>query len=246
MQNALLVGLSRQVALARELDVVANNVANSTTTGFKARHTRFSEHLMPLARADGFPAPDQRLSYVIDAGSALDLSSGPVERTGNPLDAAIRGDAFFTVQTPAGERYTRAGSFQLNAQGQLVTADGLAVLGENGPITVTPQDGAPSIAPDGSVVTPAGPRGRLKLVAFQNPGALRNEGANLFSSAAPAQAAGPDARVESGALERSNVRPVVEMSRLIEVNRSYASLASAVSRLDELRRTAIQRLADIT
>ena len=246
MQNAMLVGLSRQVALARELDVVANNVANSTTTGFKARNSRFSEHLMPVARADGFPGPDRRLSYVIDAGSALDLSTGPIERTGNPLDAAIRGDAFFAVQTAAGERYTRAGSFQLDAAGQLVTADGRPVLGENGPITVTPQDGPASISPEGTITTPAGERGRLKLVRFSDPGSLRNEGANLFSSPSPAQAAGAEGRIEAGALERSNVRPVVEMSRLIEVNRSYATLASAVSRMDELRRTAIQRLADVT
>lgn len=244
MQNALLVGLSRQVALARELDVVANNVANGTTTGFKARNSRFTEHLMPVARADGFQAPDQRLSYVIDAGTALDLSTGPIERTGNPLDVAHRGDAFFAVQTSAGERYTRAGAFQLSAAGQLVTMDGQAVLGENGPITLTPQDGPASISADGTVTTPAGERGRLKLVRFANPGSLRNEGANLFSSPTPPQPAGAEGRVESGALERSNVRPVVEMSRLIEVNRSYSTLATTVSRMDELRRTAIQRLAD--
>lgn len=244
MQNALLVGLSRQVALGRELDVIANNVANVTTTGFKARNTRFSEHLMPRARADAFRSPDQRLSFVVDAGTRLDLSAGAVERTGNALDAAIRGDAFFAVQTPAGERYTRNGAFQINAGGQLVTGDGKTVLGENGPIAFTPQDSDVAIAPDGTVTTSGGERGRLKLVRFADPGSLRNEGANLFASAAPPQPAGAEGRIESGALERSNVQPVLEMSRLIEVNRSYTALSTMVSRMDELRRSAIQRLAD--
>ena len=97
MENALLIGLSRQMALGRELDVIANNMANVTTNGFKARDARFREFLMPTARADAFPRPDQQLSYVIDAGTPLDLSTGAVELTGNPLDAAIKGDGFFAV-----------------------------------------------------------------------------------------------------------------------------------------------------
>ena len=244
MDNALLIGLSRQMALGRELDVVANNLANVTTNGFKARQARFSEYLSPKASDGAFPAPDRRLSYVIDAGNPLDLSSGAVERTGRPLDAAIKGDAFFAVQSPAGERYTRNGAFELNSQGQLVTSDGHVVLGENGPIAINLQEGELSIAADGTVSTDQGQRGKLRLVRFADPRTLENQGANLFSASVPAQPAGATSRLEPGAIERSNVKPIVEMSRLIEVNRSYTSMASAMARMDELRRSAVSRLAD--
>jgi flagellar basal-body rod protein FlgF len=245
MENALLIGLSRQVALGRELDVIANNMANVTTNGFKARSSRFREHLMPVASAETFPRQDRRLSYVIDAGTPLDTRSGPVEHTGNPLDVAIKGDAFLAVQTPQGERYTRNGSLEINMQGQLVTGDGHPVLGDNGPITFTPQEGGFDIAPDGTVTSNQGQRGKLRLVRFDNPQLLHSEGGNVLSSPNPGQPAGATSRIEARALERSNVKPVIEMSRLIEVNRSYSSVAGMVARMDELRRTAISRLADV-
>jgi flagellar basal-body rod protein FlgF len=244
VENALLIGLSRQVALGRELDVIANNMANVTTNGFKARAARFREYLMPVASAETFPRVDRRLSYVIDAGTPLDTGAGAIEHTGNPLDVAIKGDAFLVVQTPAGERYTRNGALEINRQGQLVTSDGHPVLGENGPIVFTPEESGFNIAPDGTVTSDQGERGQLRLVRFDNPQTLRNEGANIFGSAAQALPAGATNRLQSGAIERSNVKPVIEMSRLIEVNRSYSSVAGMVGRMDELRRTAISRLAD--
>jgi flagellar basal-body rod protein FlgF len=246
MDNALLVGLSRQMALGRELDVIANNMANVTTAGFKARESRFQEFAMPVARANTFKPQDRMLSFVVDAGTALDTSLGAVEATGNPLDAAIKGDGFFAVQTPAGERYTRNGAFTLDAGGQLVTSDGFPVLGENGPITIGPQESGLAFAPDGTVSTSQGQRGRLRMVRFENSNALRNEGANLFSASVPAQPAGATSRIESGSIERSNVKPIIEMTRLIEVNRAYTSVAGMMSRLDEMKRSAISRLADVS
>jgi flagellar basal-body rod protein FlgF len=246
MENALLIGLSRQMSLGRELDVIANNMANVSTNGFKARQSRFVEYLMPGAAADAFARPDRKLSFVAEAGTALDLVGGPIERTGNALDAAIKGDGFFVVQTPAGERYTRNGAFSLNAQGQLVTSDGHPVMGDNGPLTFTPQDNGIAIGNDGTVSTEEGQRGKLRLVRFADPQALRNEGGNLFSATAPAQPAGIAAQIEAGALERSNVKPVLEMTRLMEVSRSYTSISTMMSRMDDLRRTAISRLADAT
>jgi flagellar basal-body rod protein FlgF len=245
VQNAQLIGLSSQMALGRELEVIANNMANVTTTGFKARATRFQEYLMPKASAETFQRPDRRLSYVIDSGTPLDLSQGPVEATGNPLNAAIRGEAFFAVQTPQGERYTRNGAFELNAQGQIVTSDGYPVLGEGGPIQIGQQETGLGLGPDGTVSTNQGTRGKLRLVTFANPQGLTNAGSNLYSSNTPAQPAGPQGRIEPGALERSNVRPVVAMSRMLEVNRTYQLVSDTVSRLDSLRGQAIQRLADV-
>lgn len=245
MENALLVNLSRQMALGRELDVIANNVANVNTNGFKARASRFQEYMRTPASAEAFPRPDRRVSYVLDNGTALDTSSGAIERTGNPLDAAIKGDAFFAVQTPAGERYTRNGSFELDGRGQLVNSDGHVVLGDGGPITFSPNEYGFNIAADGTITTDQGQRGKLRLVRFADQQALKNEGANLFSSAAAAQPAGAAASVASGAVERSNVKPVLEMSRLMEVNRAYTQIAGIITRTDELRRSAIQRLADV-
>src|SRR6478736_3794882 len=129
MENSLLIGLSRQVALQRELDVVANNVANIGTNGFKSRTMRFSEYIMPKASGDAFPTADRPMSYVIDAGSGLNFANGPLERTGNPLDITIGGNGVLAVQTANGERYTRNGSLQLDSKGRLVTSDGYAVLG---------------------------------------------------------------------------------------------------------------------
>lgn len=244
MENAALIGLSRQVALGRELDVIANNMANVTTNGFKARSAQFREHLMPTARADAFQAPDRRLSYVIDQGTPIDLSAGAVELTGNSFDAAIKGDAFFVVQTPAGERYSRDGSFQLDSRGQLVNHAGNPVLGEGGVLTFGPQERNFQIAADGTVSTDQGQRGRIRMVRFADAQALKNEGTNLFSSSAAPQPAGLTSRIEAGAIERSNVKPVLEMSRLVEVNRTYTSVAGMLSRIDELRRSAITKLAD--
>lgn len=246
MENALLIGLSRQMALARELDVIANNVANVTTNGFKARSARFEEFIAPKASGDTFPRPDRRISYVVDKGTPLDLTPGAIERTGSPLDVAIKGDAFFVVRAPGGDRYTRNGSFEINGRGELVTSDGHAVQGENGPIVISSNETGINIAPDGTVSTTRGQRGKIRLVRFANPQGLRNEGANLFASAQPPQPAGAQVRLEPGTIERSNVKPVVEMSRLIEVNRAYTTIAGMMARQDELRRTAIQRLADLS
>src|SRR6185312_5544230 len=128
MENNLLVGLSRQMTLERQLDVVANNVANVNTTGFKADRSLFEEYLRSPAREDNFVPSDRRVSFVQDRGTFHDFSAGPSEVTKNPLDVSIDGSAFLVVQTPAGERYTRDGSLQINNQGQLVTASGNPVM----------------------------------------------------------------------------------------------------------------------
>jgi flagellar basal-body rod protein FlgF len=228
------------------MEIIANNVANVSTNGFKARSQRFAEHLGPVARAETFPTANRQVSYVTDQGTPIDLSGGMIERTGNPLDAAVRGEGYFVVQTAGNQtRFTRDGAFEINARGQLVTQGGLQVVGENGPITVSANESNPRIAEDGTVFTDQGARGKLRLVRFANPRDLRNEGSNLFSAQAQPQPAGPTARVEIGALERSNVKPILEMSRMIEVQRAYSSITSLMGRTDELRRDAIRRLSDV-
>jgi flagellar basal-body rod protein FlgF len=242
IENAQLIGLSRQIALQRQMDVVANNVANINTTGFKAEQILLEEYAMPVARDRTFPTMDQPLSYVQDWATIHDLTAGSAMQTGNDLDVAITGEGFFAVDTPAGERWTRAGSFQINAEGTLVDQAGNPVLGTGGSITFGPEETGISIAADGTVASSAGAKGQLRIVEFADPQALQREGANLFSGGTPAPNTG--SRVMQGFIERSNVSGVGEMAELIRVSRAYESIASLGQRQDELRRTAIQRLGD--
>jgi flagellar basal-body rod protein FlgF len=247
VENSLLVGLSRQVALRRELDVVANNIANLGTAGFKSSQVEFNEYLMPVASADTFPrGSDRRLSYVEDHATWQDFSAGPIETSGNNLDVAIDGEAFFAVQTPAGTRYTRNGQFQIDPQGRLVTNDGNPVLANGGPVTFAPEETSFTIGTDGTISTTEGVRGRLNLAVFPGNRGLMPEGRSMFRADVAPQLPTPgEARVIQGAIEKSNVRPVVETTRLIEISRAYQSLTSMMQRSAELRDTAVRQLADI-
>jgi len=258
MENALLIGLSRQIALYRELEVVANNIANINTTAYKADTAVFNEFLMPGASHGDFLGADRRLSYVHDRATWRDYRPGPLQQTNNPLDLAIDGDAFFVVQTPRGERYTRNGALQLNATGQLVTAEGFQVLGDNGPITFQINDSNISIANDGTIRVREGvdtrsdsQRGTLRLVRFDQNSQLRKDGSTLYSAPAgvlpqPVQPLQPQTKVRilQGSLEQSNVRGVVEMSRMIELTRHYNAIAGLLQQAGDMRRAAIDKLAD--
>jgi flagellar basal-body rod protein FlgF/flagellar basal-body rod protein FlgG len=253
MENTLLIGLSRQMMLERQMDVVANNVANVNTNGYKADRSLFEEYLMPVAHEDNFVGGDRRLSFVQDRATFHDFAGGPTEQTKNPLDVAIDGKAFLVVQTPAGERYTRDGGLQINAQGQLVTASGSPVLGTNGPITFQQTDHDIAISDDGTVTVIEGTnnaadsiRGKLRLVSFAQAQKLLKEGSNLYA-AGEGNIARPDttARVRQGFIERSNVSAVSEMSRMVEVSRAYTQRATLLQQQSDLQRSAIEKLADV-
>jgi flagellar basal-body rod protein FlgF len=234
VDNAFLISMSRQVALERQLDVVSNNIANLNTAGFKSTSAVFSEFMASSARENDFAPADAPVHFVIDRTAYRNFSQGPVQQTGNPLDVAINGDAFLSVQTPAGERFTRAGTLQINAAGQLVTPEGAVVNGDNGPIIFQATDRRISISADGRISVLEGLtnveslRGKLRLVTFARPQQLQSEGSNLFS--APAGVAGQPATaavsVMQGAVEGSNVNGVAEMTRMIEINRTYSMIAN--------------------
>jgi flagellar basal-body rod protein FlgF len=242
IENAQLISLSRQIALQRQMDVVANNMANINTTGFKSENILFEEYVMPVARDQDFPTMDQPLSYVQDWATIHDLSGGAMVQTGNALDVGLNGDGFFAVQTPAGERWTKAGSFQISANGTLVDASGNPVLGQGGPIQFGPEETDIMIGGDGSVSSSAGAKGSLRLVEFANPQELTREGSNLWAGGTPIAAT--NTRAMQGFVEKSNVSGVAEMAEMIRVQRAYESIANLTSKQDELRRTAIQRLGD--
>jgi len=240
MDNAVLAGLSRQMALRRELDVVANNVANINTTAFKADATIFSTYLAPGTGAA------RQASLVQDRATWRDMSAGPVKPTGNPLDVAIGGNAFLAVQTPRGERYTRNGALQINAEGELVTQEGYRILGDGGTIRFQNEDRDISIARDGTISVPAGARGRLRLVNFADMQRLQKDGASTFAAPAGVTAQPADrASVVQGSVEQSNVRGVTEMARLVDITRSYGQIAALLQQQGELRRAAIERLAEV-
>jgi len=242
IENAQLIGLSRQIALQRQMDVVANNMANMNTTGFKAEQLLFEEYVMPVARNRDFHTLDQPLSFVQDWATVHDLSAGTLQQTGSELDVALNGDGFFAVETPAGQRWTRAGSFQISSNGTLVDSNGNPVLGEAGPIAFGPDESGILIAADGSVSSSAGAKGRLRIVEFANAQELTRLGSNLFAGGTPRAAT--NTRVMQGYVEGSNVSGMSEMTEMIRVTRAYESIASLAQKQDELRRSAIQRLGD--
>ena len=249
MQNTLLVGLSRQVALGRELDVVANNIANINTTGYKADSSLFEEFLSSAARTDQNGA---RVSFVRDGGTWHDLSAGPIEKTANPLDVAVDGNAFLVVQTPRGERYTRNGALQINGTGALVTSEGNPVLGDAGPIVFQPNDRQVTISRDGTISVREGTantdskRGTLRLVAFDNSQQLQKDGSSTFTATDGVQPqTTKKSSVIQGSIEKSNVRGVVEMSRMIEITRSYTQIAAILQQQTDLSQSAIDKLADV-
>lgn len=245
MENASLVGLSRQVALRRELDVIANNVANMNTSGFKSEQMAFGEHVMPKARENEFKRPDRLLSFVEDLATWHDQSAGVMQSTGGATDFAIDGEGFFAVETAGGVRYTRNGAFQINPQGTLVTSDGARVLSTAGPIQLAPTETGLTIAADGTISTSEGERGKLRVALFPNTQDLAKAGSGLFSSTAQPQEPTLRTRVVQGAIEKSNVKPITEMSRLIEVTRAYESVTSMLAKQDEMRRSGIERLAEV-
>jgi len=251
MENALLVGLSRQMALSHELDIVANNIANIDTTGYKADNALFAQYLMPKASDDQFSGSDRRISFVQDRASWLDLSQGALQRTGNPLDVALEGNAYLAVQTPQGVRYTRNGALLTNASGQLVTTDGYPVLGDNGPITFQNTDHDVIISPSGIITVREGnstqdsQRGRLQLASFDQPGQLQKDGGSTFMAPAGVNP-GPPAlgvRIEQGAIEKSNVNPVVEMTRMLQITQSYTDIANILQQQSDQRKNALSQLS---
>ena len=173
-----------------------------------------------------------------------------MQRTGDPLDAAIDGEGYFVVQTPRGQRYTRNGAFGLNATGQLVTSSGDVVLGTTGPINFQPTDHDIIIsttgvsARDGSG-TLSVQRGQLQLVDFDNAQQLQKDGASTFQAAPNAnqKPIAPGTRIVQGSIEKSNVRPILEMTRMIEITRSYSDIAAILQQQGDLRRNSLQQLS---
>jgi flagellar basal-body rod protein FlgF len=235
-----MLGLQTHRVLQRRMDVAANNLAHDSTSGFKADTLLLEEADATSAHAEEDP---RQIRFVRDIGIMHGMEQGPIAMTGNALDVAIEGEGFFMVEGFNGEpQYTRDGAFSIAGDGRLVSSDGRAVLNSGGaPIVLDPQGESPSIGRDGVIRVAGVEAGRIGVVSFAAPGALTKVGDNLWD--AQGQQPGDfEGVVVQGALEGSNVRPVLELTRLIEISRAYASAARLVSGADELRRSAIERL----
>ena len=214
MTNVIYTAISRQNSLTKELTSIANNIANSDTIGFRKDQPFYSEYIRELSHGD------HSLSQTRIAGRAIDFSNGALSKTGAPLDVAIEGEGFFLVSTPRGERLTRAGSFNLNTQGGLTTQSGYSVLDQSGaPITIPTEASTLTIAEDGVIAADGALVGQL-AIATAPATALVREGDNLFRSVAAVTPASTS-RIRQGFVEESNVISVMEITRLIEVQRAF-------------------------
>lgn len=244
MDNSLFVGLSRQMVLRREMDIIANNIANMDTAGFKVeslmQKTDPSEPAMTL----GGPRP---VKFVTPDGVARNFGQGALTKTGGTFDVAIEGQGFFQVETPEGPRFTRDGRFTLDQNGRLVTQGGQAVLDDGGAeILIDPEQGEVSIGVDGSITQNGEPAGRVGVYEFANAGVLEKAGDNLFrnlSNLQPEPAL--EARVRQGHLEGSNVKPVLEVTRMMEVSRAYERTSKMIDSAFDLSRRSVERLGKV-
>jgi flagellar basal-body rod protein FlgF len=248
------VTLGRQTGLLREMDAIANNIANISTNGFRREGLVFSEFVKALE-----PGEDS-VSMAFGNGRSLDTSQGPLTQTGGTFDFAIEGDGFFEIQTANGETYyTRDGEFSLNGAGELVTRnghyvmdaaipadqlDGENVLANGAVIQLNPNGGDITITDQGAILQGGVEVARLALSTFETPQALEKVGNNLYK-AGEQQPIPTESRIAQGFVENSNVSPIVEMTQMIEISRAYTSVSKAITDANKLREQAIQKLAQL-
>lgn len=246
MDNMNIIATSRAVALERYMDVIANNVANMNTTGFKSAVPLFTEFMEK-------PKEGASYSMVETKGILRNLSAGPISSTGNPLDIAIEGDGYLQVDTLGGTRYTRAGNLTINDQRELTTAAGLPVLDDTGNrISLPANIRELSIGPTGQIsgVDAANPGvsitiGKIGVVRFEREQLMTTLGGGIYTTdekPIPAESS----FVRQGFLEGSNVQSVLEMTNMIQVNREYQSIQKLLSNQHDLLRNAYAKITKLS
>ena len=234
MDAAGYVTLTRQSGLMREMQVVANNMANLSTSGFRREGVVFSEY---VKRLEGDPS----LSMASASARQVDLSQAGISRTGAAFDFAIQGEGFFLIDTPRGQRLTRAGSFTPSAEGELVTPDGDRLLDQGGaPVFIPPSARNLAVAQDGTLSADGAPIARIGLWQPSDPLSLQHQSGTLFSANGIEPAEG--GVILQGYLEDSNVNPVMEIARMIEVQRAYELGQSFMDQEDKRMRSVVDTL----
>lgn len=241
MESPLLIALSGADVLRRRMDVVANNIANSTTAGFRREDT-----LLQTARVE--PKRNQPLDFVMDRATYRDLSQGAIQQTGNELDVALTGPGFLSVRNTDGSTvYTRAGSMKLNPEGNLVDASGNTILSDGNDVINIPDTVASiSIAGDGTISGEQGVLGKLAISEISNAQELSPIGNNYFKLGNKATATpAVETALTQGAIEGSNVKPVVEMTQMMEISRRYQAVANIMEQEHDRIRSAIRTLGKV-
>jgi flagellar basal-body rod protein FlgF len=236
MDNASYTTLTRQAGLMREMQTVANNLANMATTGFRKEGVIFAEHVTALGRGE------ESLSMATAAVANTDLRQGPLSQTNGAFDFAIEGEGFFMVETPEGDRLTRAGTFTPNGEGDLTTHDGYRLLDAGGaPIFIPPGTGDIQMASDGTLSSEGNPLTQVGLFMPNDVNDLRRENGVRFSAEGgvfPVE----NPTILQGFVENSNVNAVGEVSRMIEVQRAYEQGQGFLEKEDERIRAVLRTL----
>jgi flagellar basal-body rod protein FlgF len=235
------VALSRLAAQQRGMDVIANNIANANTPGFKAERVQFADWLTPQT-AVGAAKGERNVAYAQDRATWREQQSGTITHTGNTFDLALTSDGYFTVNTPSGPRLTRDGRFGLMPNGTISDAAGNALLDTNGqPIVVSETDVHVAIAGDGTVSSDNGQLGRIGVVRPDDPMQLAAEGNTLFRSASPTTAVATPGVVQ-GSSEDSNVQPVLETTRMLDGLRQFQFITQFVQAESDRQQAMIDKL----
>lgn len=240
MDNTGYISLSHQMALQRQMDVIANNLANANTAGFKADETLFEEFL--VSSGQGGPKQQRELSFVQDFGVLINFRDGELEATGNPFDVGLKGPGFLVAQTAAGRVYTRGGHLIINRQGQLATGQGDPLLDDrNRPIQIDQALGPVIINGDGSIVQGNRPPVRFAMVEFDNPQQLRRQGGGYFTTTEAGRPATSTNTVQN-MVEGSNVEPILQLAAMIETSRAYQNSQKLIDTEHELQRKVAERM----
>ena len=241
MELPTYVALSRLAAQQRGLDVTATNLANVSTPGFKASRVLNTDWLSAQTGTD-MPAGDRKVAYTQDRATYREQQSGPLQHTSNPLDLAISGDGYFTVDTPRGPRLTRAGHFTQQANGTIGDMDGNALLGTTGaPLRIAPTDSNITVTADGTVSTESGEIGRIGVVMPTDPNRMTAEGNRDLRADVPT-APVKDPKLVQGAVEDSNVQAVVETTRMMSDLRSFQFTTQFVQAEADRMQSAIDKI----
>ena len=237
MQSGLYVALSSQIALEKRLNTIADNVANASTVGFRATGVKFEDVVSGL--------DDKALSFVTSGDTYISNTNGPLRETGNPFDFAVKGDAWFGIETPGGAVMTRDGRFTLTENGELVTIEGYPVLDAGGaPIQLDPRNGPPRAGADGSLRQGGNLVGALGLYNFDpGPNFIRFGNSGIVPAGEPEPLVDRlDAGVVQGFLEESNVNPMLEITKLIMVQRAFENGAAMIRATESTYDEAIKTL----
>ncbi|MDP8224525.1 MAG: flagellar basal-body rod protein FlgF [Candidatus Lernaella stagnicola] len=247
MQNTIWNAVAGSLYEMKRLDVIANNLANADTNGYKADTLSFNAYLAQIQQKRFTGDRRQMHSIQDQMQTHTQFATGALKVTGNQLDVAIAGDGFFTIDTPDGTMYTRAGNFQLDAEGQLVTTEGNIVVGDTGPLQL--QDGlaVDLVFDEYGLLYQAGEEiGRLQIAHIENPETLEKAGGKLFrptqlTRATPMET--PDVR--QGVVEGSNVNLVHEVVGIVQAGRSFEAYQRVIMLVDQLNQRATQQLGQM-